>query len=93
MRGKNVELAWFAFAVANVVAMVLWGRWETIPFHFIWVSLTLLYGFRVWRTRPTLTVLAFVMLMTGLFIWIDYSRGAQPLSTRAANVKAGSISA
>ena len=26
-----------------------WPSWETIPFHFIWVSLTLLYGFRIWR--------------------------------------------
>ena len=42
-------LAWVAFAVANVVAMIAWESWETIPFHFIWVSLTLLYGFRVWR--------------------------------------------
>ena len=31
-----------------------WQSWETIPFHFIWVSLTLLYGFRVWAARPTL---------------------------------------
>ena len=29
-------------------------RGRRVPFHFIWVSLTVLYGFRVWRTRPTL---------------------------------------
>ena len=46
-------LAWVAFALANVVAMVRWESWETIPFHFIWVSLTLLYGFRVWSPLPT----------------------------------------
>src|SRR5947208_3208828 len=38
--------------------MVLLAEWETVPFHFIWVSLTLLYGFRVWRMRPTLLLLA-----------------------------------
>jgi signal transduction histidine kinase len=59
--------------------MLIIPSWETVPFHFIWVSLTVLYGFRVWRTRPTLTVLAVVMLTTGAFIGIDYSRGAQPL--------------
>ena len=37
--------------------MVIWPRWETIPFHFIWISLTLLYGFRVWRPAPTYLVL------------------------------------
>ena len=26
----------------------LWPSWETIPFHFVWISLTLVYGFRVW---------------------------------------------
>ena len=26
-----------------------WPGWETIPFHFIWISLTLVYGFRVWN--------------------------------------------
>ena len=25
--------------------------WETIPFHFVWISLTLVYGFRVWAMR------------------------------------------
>src|ERR687884_1116044 len=77
LRRRSVELAWGAFAVANVGGMVLWERWETIPFHFIWVSLTLLYGFRVWRLRPTFTVLAAVCLVTGVLIAADASRGTQ----------------
>src|SRR5437773_3965582 len=68
-----------AVLVGHLAAMLLIPSWETVPFHFIWVSLTVLYGFRVWRTRPTLTVLAFVMAATGLFIGIDYEKGAQPL--------------
>jgi signal transduction histidine kinase len=59
--------------------MLLVPDWETVPFHFIWVSLTLLYGFRVWKARPTLTVLGAVMLTTGAFIWSDVQRGVQPL--------------
>jgi signal transduction histidine kinase len=77
LRGRKVELAWFAFAVANVVAMVLWARWETIPFHFIWVSLTLLYGFRVWRMGATAAVLAGVVVVTGILIALDISAGSQ----------------
>jgi len=40
LRHSRVELAWLAFAVANLVAMGLAPSWETIPFHFIWISLT-----------------------------------------------------
>src|SRR3989449_9841498 len=78
-RERWIDVAWVVFSLATLAAMLLIPTWETVPFHFIWVSLTLLYGFRVWRTRPTLTVLAAVMGLTGLFIGIDYSRGAQPL--------------
>jgi signal transduction histidine kinase len=78
-RERWIDVAWVLFSLVNLAAMLLIPTWETVPFHFIWVSLTVLYGFRVWRTRPTLTVLAAVMGMTGLFIAIDYSRGAQPL--------------
>jgi signal transduction histidine kinase len=76
-RRNAVELAWAAFAAANLVAMVRWETWETIPFHFIWVSLTLVYGFRVWRARPTLTALTIVCASTGLLILIDVRSGAQ----------------
>ncbi len=54
----GVELLWVAFAAANYAAMIAWPSWETIPFHFVWISLTLLYGFRVWPLRATLVVLA-----------------------------------
>ena len=58
LRRYRVELLWLAFAAANYAAMIAWPSWETIPFHFVWISLTLLYGFRVWPTRATLIVLA-----------------------------------
>jgi signal transduction histidine kinase len=78
-RERWIDVAWVLFSLANLAAMLIIPSWETVPFHFIWVSLTVLYGFRVWRTRPTLTVLAAVMVATGLFIWIDFEKGAQPL--------------
>jgi signal transduction histidine kinase len=73
----RVELLWAAFATANYVAMIAWPSWETIPFHFVWISLTLLYGFRVWPMRATLTVLGFVVLFTGASIMLDAFRGIQ----------------
>jgi signal transduction histidine kinase len=77
VRRRRVELAWLVFAAANYAAMVAWPTWETIPFHFVWISLTLLYGFRVWAPRPTLIVLGCVMAMTGLSIGLDAFHGLQ----------------
>jgi signal transduction histidine kinase len=45
--------------------MVRWHDWQTVPFHFVWVSLTLLYGFRAWRRGSTFAVLVVVTVTTG----------------------------
>jgi signal transduction histidine kinase len=73
----RVELLWLAFAAINYVAMIAWPSWETIPFHFVWISLTLVYGFRVWPMRTTLIVLTGVVAMTGLSIGLDAFEGSQ----------------
>ncbi|MDP9298543.1 MAG: HAMP domain-containing histidine kinase [Actinomycetota bacterium] len=78
-RERRIDVAWALFALANLAAMLAFPTWETVPFHFIWVSLTLLFGFRVWKLQPTLAVLAAVMMGTGLFIWLDVRWGDQPL--------------
>jgi signal transduction histidine kinase len=59
------DLAWAAFAAVNIAAMVRWQDWQTVPFHFVWVSLTILYGFRAWRRGSTAAVLVVVSLTTG----------------------------
>jgi signal transduction histidine kinase len=77
LRRRAVEIAWFVFAGANLLAMALLPSWETIPFHFIWISLTLLYGFRVWEPKPTAVVLGLVILATGSLILSDAFSGEQ----------------
>lgn len=77
LRRFRVELLWLAFAAANYAAMIAWASWETIPFHFVWISLTLLYGFRVWPMRGTLLVLGGVIIMTAGSIGIDAFEGVQ----------------
>jgi signal transduction histidine kinase len=72
-----VEALWAAFAAVNYAAMIAWPAWETIPFHFVWISLTLVYGFRVWQLRATLLVLAFVMVATTVSIGLDAFDGIQ----------------
>jgi signal transduction histidine kinase len=74
-----VDVAWIVFSALNLAAMLLLPDWETVPFHFIWVSLTLLYGFRVWRVQPTMWALGAVMVATGAFIAIDVARNYQPV--------------
>jgi signal transduction histidine kinase len=60
-----LEIAWGVFAAANVLVILAIGQFETVPFHFVWVSLTLVYGLRVWRPRTTAIVLVAVMCSTG----------------------------
>ncbi len=77
LQDRRIEALWVVFAVLNLTAMLLTPDWETIPFHFIWVSLTILYGFRVWSLRATSVVLAAVALGTGAVILGDAFEGAQ----------------
>jgi signal transduction histidine kinase len=72
-----VDAVWVAFSLVNLAAIVIFAHWEAVPFHLIWISLTLLYGFRVWSTRPTAWVLAAVMATTFAAIGWDVLQGAQ----------------
>src|SRR6185437_4203414 len=74
---SRVEIAWGALAVACLAAMIGWPSWETIPFHVIWITLTLLYGFRVWSLTVTGIVLGAVVIGTGASIMSDAFDGLQ----------------
>jgi signal transduction histidine kinase len=77
LQPRALEIAWVGFGAANLTAMAMWPSWETIPFHFIWISLTLLYGFRVWAPAPTGIVLGLVIVGTGSLILGDAFNGEQ----------------
>jgi signal transduction histidine kinase len=64
-RSRWPDVAWGVFAAANVAVMIRLHDWQTVPFHFVWVSLTILYGFRAWRRGSTAAVLAVVSVTTG----------------------------
>jgi len=72
-----VEVLWGLFAIANWVAMIAWPAWETIPFHFVWISVTIVYGFRVWSPAVTAAILSAVILATGASILADAFAGVQ----------------
>jgi len=77
LRRNNVEVLWGLFAFANWGAMISWPSWETIPFHFVWISLTIVYGFRVWDQGKTAFILSCVIAATGASIFADAFDGLQ----------------
>ena len=73
-----LDVAWAVFSAFNLIAIFWFANWETIPFHFIWISLTMLYGFRTWQAVPTMLVLGVVMVTTASGIGLDVWRGSEP---------------
>ena len=73
-----LDAVWVVFSAINLIAIFAFAGWETVPFHFIWISFTLLYGFRTWAPRPTLVVLSVVMVTTAAAIGLDVTRAAEP---------------
>ena len=76
-RWSWVDIAWVAFVAINLAAMRLLPAWQTVPFLAIWVSLTVIYGFRLWRMQPTILTLAAVTIATGGIIGVQVLKGQQ----------------
>ncbi len=76
-RSSWVDIAWVGFAGVNLAAMRLLPAWQTVPFLAIWVSLTVIYGFRLWRLQPTILTLAAVTLATGGVIGVQVLNGQE----------------
>src|ERR1700734_4040651 len=76
-RSSRWDLIWVAFVVANLTVMKLVPQWGTVPFLAIWVSLTVIYGFRLWRLQPTILTWAAVTLATGGIIFVQVLKGQQ----------------
>ncbi len=72
-----VEVGWVALALGCLAVMIASPAWETIPFHVIWISLTVLYGFKVWSPSVTALVLGGVVIATGASIFSDAFDGLQ----------------
>lgn len=66
------EVAWAAFAIGNLIWMVLVPNWSMLPFHFTWISLLLLYGIGYRTASRTLTWWLLVPVMAGAaLIFVD----------------------
>ena len=80
---NRLEVAWVGFACLNLVAMLVLitdngpHGWETVPFHLIYVSFTLLYGYRMWRARGTIAGITFVSLSAGAMTLLAVHRSRE----------------
>ena len=57
-----------------VTAMVVFPPWQVVPFDIIWISLALLYGFRLWPSRRTLALMATAVATTAAALGDDMVR-------------------
>jgi signal transduction histidine kinase len=78
-RSSWVDIVWVVFVAVNLAAMRLLPEWQTVPFLVIWVSLTVIYGFRLWRLQPTILTWAAVTIATGGIIGVEVVQGQQDL--------------
>lgn len=76
-RRYRVEIVWWAFVALNAAAILIFRAWATVPFHFIWISMSLLYGWRVWTLPATAVSLAVVIVATGSVLAADVIAGDQ----------------
>ena len=67
------------FSAINLVAIFAAAGWETIPFHFIWISFTVVYSSPHLGAATTLLVLGVVMATTAA-VGHDVARGSRPRS-------------
>lgn len=78
LRPWKWECAWALWAAANLVWMIEMPGWVSVPFHFIWVSLTVLFGFRLWSDAFTWSVVSIVVLSTGIVLLTAWAAEGMP---------------
>ena len=83
LTGDQVDVAWVIFAIVNLAAMALLVELdgphglETVPFHFVYVSFTILYGFRAWRAGRVVLGITFVAVSTALMTLLAIHAGRE----------------
>ncbi|HEX9624387.1 MAG TPA: HAMP domain-containing sensor histidine kinase, partial [Streptosporangiaceae bacterium] len=71
---RQPEVAWLMLWLVCVTAMVVFPQWQVVPFDIIWISLALLYGFRLWPSRRTLALTATAVATTAAALGDDMIR-------------------
>src|SRR5262245_42537136 len=74
-RNAAIDRSVLAFCVAMLVAMATSPGEETIPYHLLFLCVTIVYGFRVWPLVPTLVILVLITVSTGWVMVTHYLYG------------------
>jgi signal transduction histidine kinase len=77
LRKYWLEAAWLVFASLNAAAIVFVGVGETVPFHFIFLSFTLLYCLRPWPLPQTIVFTLLNALISGVPLYFAVRHGPQ----------------
>lgn len=65
---RLVLVGWAVFAAVNAWLMWTFPGVESIPFHFVWISIALVFGATTWPLLSMMTALAAVALATGAIL-------------------------
>src|SRR6478672_5002205 len=70
-----VDALFALLVLALLLVMIKAASWETVPYHVIFVSLAVVYGFRIWSVGTTGAVLLTLTLVTGAVLVQRWSTG------------------
>ena len=73
--GRKVDIALAVIVLAMLGLMLVEQGEETIPYHLLFLALTITYGFRVWPILPTVVVISAVTVTTGVIMYSHYRAG------------------
>jgi signal transduction histidine kinase len=75
LTGLVIDVLLGVFVFAMLFSMVLLPGLETVPYHVMFLVVTLVYGFRVWPMRPTAIVVGAITLVTGVIFYVHFREG------------------
>ncbi|MFI6061129.1 sensor histidine kinase [Streptomyces sp. NPDC051286] len=64
-RRRLVFVGWVLFAACSQLLLLIAPALETVVFHLVWISMSIVYGVQSWSVRRTAVVLTVVTLVTG----------------------------
>ncbi|MFE9094077.1 sensor histidine kinase [Streptomyces sp. NPDC007264] len=72
---RLVFAGWVLFAVCSQLLLFVVPHLETVAFHLVWISMSIVYGFQGWSVRRMAVVLTVTVLVTGTVLGGFVARG------------------
>jgi signal transduction histidine kinase len=75
VRSRVFAIGFIAYGLVMLGLMILMPGEETIPFHFIFLGLTVVYGYALWNRNTALTLIGAVTVSTGVILFMYAHEG------------------